>query len=675
MTFVYSLRYTLDPRTNTPEKDALLYKFCQEARVDNVAFFINPEELNASHLTEEETQIWLDAIKPLSDHLATMGITTSLNPWTTIMHSDRGKTINPSIGFDTLVDVNGKKATSMGCPADQKWRDYLADRYAQYATLHPQELWLEDDFRHYNHTPLKLACFCDRHMARYSEKLGRTVSRPEFVKAMLQPGDPTPERKAYLDVARQEMIDTVHQIEQAVHAVSPETNMAQMTSFPNWHAIEGRDWAGLFDAERGEGHPRVARPHLPAYNEVAPLKYGRDFEHYTRTTAAYLGDAAELLPELENYMYSPFVKSRRFTQFQIETAALVGAKGILLNLFDMIGNGIDEAYGYAEMLANSKDFLNRVSEQRLQMTKTRGIQVLVNQDSAYTLHTKVGAVPEEMLPEETNWAALLSMFGFSTTITPWTDGLVLKDATLAISGQFLRNLTPNVIRQLLTDNVVFLDGDSASVLIELGLGDLLHVTDHAWHKVRSGFQSFEAADGHAAEGVKDPRITMLQHTGDFLRLEYAEGSDVDVWTHAYNEYDECLGNVLAVIDHRLILMPANSDPKYGWEAQYVGFRQSLYQQLLADVKPLDYLVDMPNVKLNVIKADDALVLWLANFTIDDYDRIVWHPAAPVTATTAVLRRRLKGSLIERTVTLQHEGDHIVIDAGMDHLEMAQLIIR
>ena len=79
--------------------------------------------------------------------------------------------------------------------------------------------------------------------------------------------------KIYLDQARKEMIENEKLIEKTVHKISPETDIAQMTSFPDWHAIEGRDWASLFDAQCGTGHPRVARPHLPAYNEVSPIKY------------------------------------------------------------------------------------------------------------------------------------------------------------------------------------------------------------------------------------------------------------------------------------------------------------------------------------------------------------------------------------------------------------------
>ena len=669
--FVYSLRYTIDPRTNTPEKDTKFFKFVQDAQIDDVAFFINPEELNASHLTEKETQIWLDAIIPLQKKIAEMGVTTSLNPWTTINHSDRGLSVNPEIGFDTLVDINGKKANSMGCPADQKWRDYLAERYAQYASIHPKELWLEDDFRHYNHTPLKLACFCDHHMKIYQDKLGRTISRVDFVKEVLKPGKPTKARTVYLETARQEMIDTVAQVEKSVHQVSRETNLALMTSFPDWHAMEGRDWPTLFDTLVGENHPRVARPHLPAYNEISPLKYSRVFEEYTIITAAYLGDGAVLYPELENYMYSGFVKSEKFTKFQIETAALVGASGILLNIFDMIGNGINETYHYAEMLSEIKPFLNKISEQRLQMNKIKGIQILVSQDSGFTIHTTAGANPEELLPHEKNWAALLSTFGFSTTVTPVVQGDKFEGQTLAISGQLLRNFDNESITSIIRDNNVILDGESIQVIIDRGLGaKLLRLRTSEWHPYRTGYQFFEQADGKVVEGVNNPRITMLQHTGNYLQLEYQADADVDVWTRAYNSVDEQLGNVMTIIDKHILLVPMDQDPKYGWESQYVGYKQGLYQQMIDNITSIDYLVDMPNVKLNV--SEDKSVIWISNFTIDDYRKIIWKPSFELGSKEATIIRRTDGSYTEEKVQLSEKSGLIEIDETLSGLETIQI---
>ena len=671
MTFIYTLRYMLDPRANTPTKDEKLIEFVKKGKIDDVAFFINGEELNHSHLTKDETQLWLDAIKPLQKKLSEIGVTTSLNPWTTIMHSDRGYQVNPEIGFNTFVDLDGNKAQDMACPADPTWRKYLANTYAQYASIHPRRLWLEDDFRHYNHSPLKLMCFCDYHMQLYNEKLGKKETRVEFVKKMLQPGKPTKERQVYLDQARQEMIETEHIIEQAVHKVSPETDLAQMTSYPDWHALEGRDWDNLFKAQAGKGHPKVVRPHLPAYNEVAPLQYGRYFEEYTRITAAFLGEDAELYPELESYMYSPLVKSTAFTAFQIITSALIGSQGILLNLFDMMGNGINDSWHYAEMLAQIKPFVNQLLENRLPIDHLRGIKVLVDQDSSYYLQTKTGKNVEELLPHEKNWASLLGAFGFATTILPINKKTLLKNEVVAISGQLLRNLTNAQVTELIKNNFVLLDGECVQVLLDRKLGNLLHIEKAVWHPFRSNYQVFEQADGQTVDGVKSPRITMLQQTGNYLKIEYQPQSSVKVWSFAYNAVDEKLGNAMAVIDQHIVVLPMDQDPRYGWESQFTTYKQGLLQQMLDSIKPVDYLVGMPNVKLFV--ENDGQKAWLANFTLDGYQQIKWHLGEPLKSNEATIIRKVNNTVKKTQVQIRVENDIAIIDETLAPLETIQLL--
>ena len=671
MTFIYTLRYMLDPRANTPTKDEKLIEFVKKGKIDDVAFFINGEELNHSHLTKAETQLWLDAIKPLQKKLSEIGVTTSLNPWTTIMHSDRGYQVNPEIGFNTFVDLDGNKAQDMACPADPTWRKYLANTYAQYASIHPRRLWLEDDFRHYNHSPLKLMCFCNYHMQLYNEKLGKKEIRAEFVKKMLQPGKPTKERQVYLDQARQEMIETEHIIEQAVHKVSPETDLAQMTSYPDWHALEGRDWDNLFKAQAGKGHPKVARPHLPAYNEVAPLQYGRYFEEYTRITAAFLGEDAELYPELESYMYSPLVKSTAFTAFQIITSALIGSQGILLNLFDMMGNGINDSWHYAEMLAQIKPFVNQLLENRLPIDHLRGIKVLVDQDSSYYLQTKTGKNVEELLPHEKNWASLLGAFGFATTILPISKKTLLKNEVVAISGQLLRNLSNSQINELVKNNFVLLDGESVQVLLDRKLGNLLHIEKAEWHPVRSNYQVFEQADGQTVDGVKSPRITMLQQTGNYLKIDYQPQSSVKVWSFAYNAVDEKLGNVMAVIDQHIVVLPVDQDLRYGWESQFTTYKQGLLQQMLDSIKPVDYLVDMPNVKLLVEK--NGQKAWLANFTLDGYQQLKWHLGEPLTSNEATIIRKVNNTVKKAQVQIRVENGIAIINETLAPLETIQIL--
>ncbi len=670
--FKYSLRFTLDPQSWDAQKEIKLLDFCKKGRIDDVAFFINPEELNQSHLDEKQIQVWLDTIAPVSKKLKQLGITTSLNPWTTIMHSDRGRKINPKLRFGTMMDYRGKQAESIACPADPAWQTYIANCYQQYASLQPTILWIEDDFRRYNHTPLKLGCFCERHMYIYNQKLHTQQSRDEFVKHLLQPGEPTPERLVYLEVSRQEMIDVAKKIRQAVASVSPRTKLGLMSSFPDWHAVEGRDWSGLFDALSGQ-HPRVSRPHLPAYNEVSPLKYSRDFEAITRTTAALVtnGTQTEFYPELENYMYSPFVKSNRFTQFQLESTALIGASGIFLNLFDMMGNGIDESYHYAQMLADSKAWLNHISEPatKLHLEQLTGVMVLTDQNAAQTIQTHNGVDPAELLPKEANWLSLFGSLGIASFPKPVSHKMSYHGQTIAISGQLLRNLNKTQIEQLLTENTVFLDGPSVQILVERHLAkSLLGVTNSTWHKVRTGYQSFEQLDGQTINGIQNPRVTMLQHTGDYLQLTYAPKASVKVVSSAYNEYHEQLGPMMTIVGGHVFILPMNTDPKYGWESQYYAIKEKLFKQYLHTHTNVSFAVDMPGVKL-VTEQKSKFKIYLSNFTIDTQSQIKLHLSEQYQFSQWILHAKNGSGIEDRLVHCSWDADGIgTIDYSLKGLE-------
>ncbi|WP_256978328.1 hypothetical protein [Lactobacillus taiwanensis] len=64
--------------------------------------------------------------------------------------------------------------------------------------------------------------------------------------------------------------------------------------------------------------------------------------------------------------------------------------------------------------------------------------------------------------------------------------------------------------------------------------------------------------------MKNPRITILQHTGNYLQFTYQADSNVKIWSSAYTFIDQKLGNFMAVIDDHI-----------------------------------DYLINMPHVKLNI----------------------------------------------------------------------------
>jgi hypothetical protein len=365
----------------------------------------------------------------------------------------------------------------------------------------------------------------------------------------------------------------------------------------------------------------------------------------------------------------------------------VGARGILLNLFDMMGNGVVDEYGYADMLARTKPFLSAITESRLQMSQIRGVQVLVNQNSAATIHTEFapGAIrggvtpgapvhsdervePADLLPQETHWASLLGMYGFSTKITPWTADSEFSKQTLAISGQFLRNLDDAAVRKLLSSNRVLLDGDSVQVLLDRNLAGLLHVRSATWQPVRSGHQTYMDSPQRTLAGVRAARTSLLQHVGDYLNLDYEDGANVVTWSVARNQLGDELGPVVTAIDGHIFVLPLNSDPKYGWEAHYNSFEQDLFQKLLLENGGADYLVKMPNVMF----MDTGKTLWLGNFSLDGYTEIRWQPGRSVSAKTATVKTRTASGFTELSVPITRDWAHLVVHAALGALETMQI---
>src|SRR5512137_2760077 len=104
--FIYSLRIAIVPGFREEERFEALLAFCRAARIDDVMFFFNGEELNRGHLLLEEAKAAAAAVAGWKRRLAAIGVTASINPWSTLLHTDRGRTLRPGQAFTPMVDPN-----------------------------------------------------------------------------------------------------------------------------------------------------------------------------------------------------------------------------------------------------------------------------------------------------------------------------------------------------------------------------------------------------------------------------------------------------------------------------------------------------------------------------------------------------------------------------------------
>ena len=620
-TFCYSFRFCCDPYANQERELDALKVFARQAQVDDVAVFCNVEELNTGHMREQEQVVFLQLLDAVKSAVAEQGISVSVNHWHSLMHADLGKQLPPDQPFRPMVDVDGREAALCVCPLCSAWQDYFCRMYAAYAAKKPHILWVEDDFRLHNHAPLRWGgCFCEAHMAEYSRRAGKKLTRDAFLKGVLAAGEPHPYRKIWLDVNRETMCALAKKVSDAVHAVSPETKIGLMSSVPYVHSAEGRDWHGLLNAFAGPNLP-VSRIHLPCYSEIAPRDYLLRFNMISMANRALIPENTEVYPELENYPYSLFSKSRAFTRFQMLSAMPLNLRGMTIDLFDLNGSGIVLEDGYQDMLRELKPFLNRLTDEQVFCAEQQGVCVMLCETSSYTVHTDGSGRMESLYPQEVYYAGVLSAMGISYRFC--TDPSV-KGQLCAVSGQYFRNLSETQIRALIAENRLILSGDAVDTLVEMGLGSLIGVKCVRWMQLNGGEYTYEeVSTDDRFGGLPHARASAVISSADVLKIEYSGA--VQQLTAFYNSFrrQTSIGHV--IVDRNLFVDPFGHfpEPSEVPPMQLNTVRRDLFQYAVSALQPeVTMICGAAWLAPYVLRQKETLQIYLVNGSLDAAPQIL-----------------------------------------------------
>lgn len=549
--FTYSLRFCVQPSFFEEEKLFNLINFCKKAKIDDVIMFINPEELYQGHLNRTQTEVWINTIEKFAKEIKKAGMTYSLNPWSTLGPADRGRVLQKELEFSLMTDKNGKISTAIACPLCEKFKKYLADMYSFMATTKPNIIWIEDDFRLHNHSPLDWGgCFCDLHMEEYSKRLGYQISREKFVEELLKPGEINDCRKIWLDVSRDSLIDLANDLKLAVQSISPNTTIGIMSSIPSVHCAEGRSWEKLIESiEINES--TANRPHMPAYSNRVPGEYMFDFNTTTLCTVVNLPEKTKVYPELESFPHTLYSKSKKFTEFQLANSIILDSDGITLNIFDMMGNGVEFESGYEDVLSETKEFLTKANNLGYKISDMEGVKVLFDEKSTYTLLTKVGKKMNELYPTDVWIAGALGAFSIpvSYSTTP-----SIFNKVIAVSGQYFRNLSEKEIYDMLQNNRIILDGDAIDTLCKLGFNEYLGIDKCEMVPTETNYVTMEQGVDNKNFGFSyNKRMTMQGAVGSFAKIQYKK--QPHIITKALNSCGDEIISGTVIINENILLIP------------------------------------------------------------------------------------------------------------------------
>ena len=384
-------------------------EFCRLNRIDEVLWFIESAAAYHPFVDEEGARARADWLCRAREKLRRAGIIQSLNVLFVIGHGEYGYRLDGR--FKTMVGSDGRKSAEVLCPLSPEWRRWAEKFFGILAGTKPARLWVDDDFRYYNHGRINPGCFCERHMREFARRAGRArVSREELVAAILRPGEPHPWRKIWINLLDDSLGRAARIINRAVRAKSPRTETALMVTAPFLLVREGRDLKALLH--------KLCAPHAPvirmptcAYAEGSARDY-YPMDEGLKRFRPLLAPGTRKCTEIETMPYHAYGKSALSLARQMEWATILGAPNHTLNIFDRMTTPFADQPDFGRMLRGLKPRLSAIAAASARVPRFRGVRLYAPGRSSLRVRTREGKSFRELLPYDSGWADALRAFGF-----------------------------------------------------------------------------------------------------------------------------------------------------------------------------------------------------------------------------------------------------------------------
>lgn len=610
--FQNCLRIQITPDEYANERIHGLVSHCQKFGFNNVIFLTTGEEFFLGHVTPQEITSWVEVVKKAAVLLRENNIGVSLHHWIGVGHLDRGIPLKENQRFTTMVDFNGKRSISVACPMDENWQNHFRNLLGYLVReIQPDYYWVEDDFRLHNHAPLEWGgCFCEKHIARFNELLGTAYTREEFCKKAFQKGEPTKERKVWLDVSKETMLNYAALIFEIVKSANAATNVALMTSFPEEHCLEARDWTGIFEAFSGGGE-KLNRIHLPGYFERSGKEYMYDFNAISMAIRAFCPKDTKILPELENGSTNLFRKNARYLGFQLESAIPLCLSGMTYNIYDPVGNGAVENFGYAQEIKRLTPYMQAVMDTGVSYFDMQGVVVPIDEKIVYK--KKIENNFYDLRTNLFNTAAYVSALGLSYR---YSKEKSFHGETVFLFGDAVYTFTDEELKALFANNNVVVDGGAVLLLQERDLLSLIGATGARTYRAESGYQIYEQiASDETVYGIQGFRASCRAAAGDFVKIDYEK--PMQILSHVYKADGSIKWNAF-VRGNNVLINPFIVDKKL--YTQFSELRRYFVSNFVEEKANVLLNIRFEGINPYLYQGERETVVMLVNGTLENFEK-------------------------------------------------------
>ena len=246
--------------------------------------------------------------------------------------------------FPLIVDITGEKRPYAYCPLDEKFRRYIATIVARLASLGPDIVMLDDDFRMSQHGP-ELCCACPMHLKRIGEILGEEITL-EQLRPFVLSGKANKYRDAWLQAQNEGLVEMAREIRAEVDKQNPDTPICTCTAYAVWNADDA-DIVGITKILAGSNKGTIrltGAPYWAVKKRQFPLI--SVFE-IARMLASFVKDEGfDLMSEGDVYPRPRYTCPASYLElYDTVTRIDGGYNGILKYMFDyMAGPHLETGY-------------------------------------------------------------------------------------------------------------------------------------------------------------------------------------------------------------------------------------------------------------------------------------------------------------------------------------------
>jgi hypothetical protein len=456
MNAMHILRVDLDPKQLTDVID-----FCRETGIGEVMLFTGGPQWYARPQTVSQAQAWVDSMRDVVSVLREHKLRVSINVWYTLGHGTGDDWVKQS-SFQPQVGINGEPVWDVVCPLDEAWQREIAVLYGLYASLNPDAIWIDDDFRYHHHPPATWTCFCPLHLSATTTILGSAMSQQQLIENIRLHHD-IHIVKAWQQSLQMGLNRLARKIVKQVRQVNGQIRVGLMTSSPEKHGAEGRRWADLETILAYDNEPLMIRPTLGNYTGSDPRDIIQGTLLAVRTVERL--PRSFVYPEIENYPYSPWNKSGRYLRLQILASAAYRMDEFAFDLFPYGGQNVSFDAGLREELKNILSELRLIRQHftELKNWRLRGVGVPLVKDEC--IGTSFPGNEEPRL-----WDLPFSLLGFGITFDPNTP-------VIALSASLITQMSEGELRSCFERGVI-LDASAVEAMSNRGLEWLSNCTVH-----------------------------------------------------------------------------------------------------------------------------------------------------------------------------------------------------